>query len=219
MKKTVLSLFAALAVLTALVAHSTAALAGDASALRPPKGYKLAIVEFADLQCPDCARAEPLLEEAARTYKIPIVRYDFPLPKHNWSSDAHIYARWFDTKSKKLGDEYRTYIFKNQPQITPENLRSLTEKFAQDHKLAFPLFVDPRGDLARKVRADFAVGQKVGIQHTPTIYIVSDSTRGTPFVEVVNRDNLFAMIDEMKRQVGGTVTTTASTAKGSKKAQ
>jgi protein-disulfide isomerase len=210
------SIFAALLLVAAL---STAALAGDTSALRPPKGYKLAIVEFADLQCPDCARAEPLLEEAARTYKIPIVRYDFPLPKHNWSSDAHIYARWFDIKSKKLGDEYRSYIFKNQPQITPENLRSYTDKFAKDHKLNFPLFVDPRGELARKVRADFAVGQKVGIQHTPTIYIVSDSTRGTPFVEVVNRDNLFAQIDEMKRQVGGSVTTTASTAKGNKKAQ
>jgi hypothetical protein len=95
----------------------------------------------------------------------------------------------------------------------------MTEQFAKDHKLAFPLFVDPRGELARKVRADFAVGQKVGIQHTPTIYIVSDSTRGAPFVEVVNRDNLFAQIDEMKRQVGGSVTTTASTAKGNKKAQ
>lgn len=216
MKKTLLSLLAALLLLCAL---STAALAGDMSVLRPPKGYKLAIVEFADLQCPDCARAEPLLEEAARTYKIPIVRYDFPLPKHNWSSDAHIYARWFDTKSKKLGDVYRRYIYKNQPQITPENLRSYTEKFAKDNKLVFPLFVDPRGELARKVRADFAIGQKVGIQHTPTIYIVSDSTRGTPFVEVVNRENLFAQIDEMKRQVGGTVTTTASTAKGNKKAQ
>src|SRR4051812_31029295 len=215
MKKTVLSLFAALLLLAAL---STAALAGDTSALRPPKGYKLAIVEFADLQCPDCARAEPLLEEASKAYKIPIVRYDFPLPKHNWSSDAHIFARWFDLKSKKIGDEYRSYIFKNQPQITPENLRTYTDKFAADHKLTMPLFPDPRGELAAKVRADFAVGQKVGIEHTPTIYIVSDSTRGTPFVEVVDRANFFAMIDEMKRQVGGTVTT-ASAGKSPKKSQ
>jgi len=219
MKKSRNPLLAALLVLGALVALSATALAGDTSVLRPPKGYKLAIVEFADLQCPDCARAEPLLEEASRTYKIPLVRYDFPLPKHDWSGDAHVYARWFDTKAKKTGDEYRSYIFKNQPSITRENLRSMTEKFAKDHKLSFPLFVDPRGELAAKVRADFAVGQRVGIQHTPTIYIVSDSTHGTPFVEVVDRTNFFAMIDEMKRQVGGNVTTTASTAKGNKKAQ
>src|SRR3954466_7670801 len=211
MKTTFLFSFAALLLL------SLAAFAGDTSTLRPPKGYKLAIVEFADLQCPDCARAEPLLEEAGKAYKIPMVPYAFPLTKHNWVSDAHIFARWFDTKSKKIGDEYRSYIFKNQPQITPENLRTYTDKFAADHKLTMPLFPDPRGERAAKVRADFAVGQKVGIEHTPTIYIVSDSTRGTPFVEVLDRSNFFQMIDEMKRQVGGSVT--ASNAKPSKKAQ
>jgi protein-disulfide isomerase len=212
MKRSALLLFAALLLLSA------AALAGDTSVLRPPKGYKLAIVEFADLECPDCARAEPLLEEAVRTYKIPLVRYDFPLPKHNWSFDAHVYARWFDTKSKATGEAYRSYIFKNQPSITRDNLRQYTDTFAAQNKLALPLFVDPSGELTAKVKADFATGQRVGIQHTPTIYIVTDSAHGTPFVEVVDRTNFFQMIDEMKRQVGGTVTT-ASTAKGSKKAQ
>ena len=48
--------------------------------LRPPKGAKVAIVVFEDLECPDCARAAPLVLEAAKTYKIPVVRYDFPLP-------------------------------------------------------------------------------------------------------------------------------------------
>ena len=210
-KKTVLSLIAALLLL------AVAAAAGDTSILRPPKGYKLAIVEFADLQCPDCARAEPVIQEALRTYKIPLVRYDFPLPMHNWSFDAHVNARWFDGKSKQVGDAYRSYIYRNQPSITRENLRSFTEKFAKENKLSFPLFVDPRGELAAKVRADYALGQKVGIQHTPTIYIVSDSTKGTPFVEVVDRSQFFQMIDEMKRQVGGSVT--ASTAKPAKKAQ
>ncbi len=201
MKKTALLVFAALFLL------SLAAVAGDTSVLRPPKGYKVAIVEFADLQCPDCARAEPLLEEAVKTYKIPLVRYDFPLPKHNWSFDAHVYARWFDTKSKEIGDAYRSYIFANQISVTPDNLRSMTEKFAADHKLTLPLFVDPSGALAAKVHADFAVGQRVGIQHTPTIYIVTDSTRSAPFVEVVDRSNLFQMLDEAKREAGGTVTT------------
>src|SRR6202522_50583 len=40
-------------------------------ALRPPKGAQVAIVVFEDLQCPDCRRAAPLVEEAARSYKIP----------------------------------------------------------------------------------------------------------------------------------------------------
>ena len=41
-------------------------------ALRPPKGAQVALVVFEDLQCPDCRRAAPLVEEAARTYKIPV---------------------------------------------------------------------------------------------------------------------------------------------------
>src|SRR4029077_10995560 len=69
-------------------------------ALRPPKGAQVALVVFEDLQCPDCRRAAPLVAEAGRTYKIPVVRHDFPLPMHNWSFDAAIIARYFDTVSK-----------------------------------------------------------------------------------------------------------------------
>src|ERR1700752_3313722 len=90
----------------AAIAH-----ARDTRALRPPKGAKVAIVVFEDLQCPDCARAAPLLEEAAKTYKIPLVRHAFPLPMHNWSKDAAIMARYFDTKSKIIGNEFRDYCF------------------------------------------------------------------------------------------------------------
>src|SRR5205085_11152030 len=74
--------------------------------LRPPKGVKVAIVVFEDLQCPDCANAAPLLEEASRTYKIPVVRHDFPLPMHNWSKQAAVTARYFDTHSKNTGNEF-----------------------------------------------------------------------------------------------------------------
>src|SRR6202049_2748953 len=107
-------------------------------ALRPPKGATVAIVVFEDLQCPDCRRAAPLVEEAARTYKIPVVRHDFPLPMHNWSYDAAIIARYFDTRSKQLGNDFRDYIFLHQPEITPPTLRAFAEKFAADRKLDLP---------------------------------------------------------------------------------
>ena len=193
--------------------------AGDTSMLRPPAGSKVAIVVFEDLQCPDCARAYPLLHEAAKQYNIPLVQYDFPLPMHNWSFDAAVNARYFDTKSKKLGDDYRGFIFANQPQITPQNLRGMTERFAADNKVAFPFVVDPNGQLTAKVKADYAIGQRVGIEHTPTIYVVSDSSRGTPFVEVVDRTQLYQLIDQMIKQAGGTATgtKTGSTAPASKK--
>lgn len=176
------------------------ALAGDTSVLRPPKGARVAIIVFEDLQCPDCARAAPLVHEAAKTYKIPLVQYDFPLPQHNWSFDAALNARWFDTKSKDIGDQYRLYIFSHQMEITPDNLRAKTQTFADEHKLTLPTFVDPSGSLAAKVKADYNLGQRVGIIHTPTLYVVSNTSRGTPFVEVVDRDQLYSLIDNMLQE-------------------
>ncbi len=208
----------ALFALVAVLALNLAAFAGDTSVLRPPKGSKVALIVFEDLQCPDCARAAPLLHEAAKKYNIPLVQYDFPLPMHNWSFDAAVNARYFDTKSKQLGDEYRLFIFQNQPQITKDNLRGMTERFADDHKVPLPFVVDPNGDLAAKVRADFQVGQRVGIDHTPTIYVVSDTTRGKPFVEVVDRTQLYQLIDQEQKDAGdSSPSKTASTKSGTKK--
>jgi protein-disulfide isomerase len=192
----------ALLIASCLFLASAAAWAGDTSVLRPPKGSKVAILVFEDLQCPDCARAAPLLHEAAKKYNIPLVQYDFPLPMHNWSFDAAVNARYFDTKSKKLGDDYRLFIFQNQPQITPANLRGMTERFAADNKVTVPFVVDPSGELTAKVKADYALGQRVGLDHTPTIYVVSDTTRGTPFVEVVDRTQLYQLIDKVMKDAG-----------------
>ena len=142
----------------------------DPSALRPPAGARVAIVEFEDLECPDCANANPLLKEAAAKYNIPWVRHDFPLPFHVWSMQAAVNARWFDTKSKKLGDDYRDAVFAAQPSIVDQNgLRQFTEKFAQSHGVALPFAMDPQGKLQAEVKTDYALGQRIGIEHTPTI--------------------------------------------------
>jgi protein-disulfide isomerase len=185
-----------------LLAAAALAWGGDTSFLRPPKGSRVALVVFEDYQCPDCARAAPVLHEAAKKYDIPLVQYDFPLPMHNWSFEAAVNARYFDTKSKKLGDEYRLFIFANQPEITPQNLRGITERFAADNKVALPFIVDPSGELAAKVKADYALGQRIPIEHTPTIFVVSDTTRGTPFVEVVDRTQLYQLIDKVIKEAG-----------------
>jgi len=171
----------------------------DPSALKPPAGARVAIVEFEDMECPDCARANPLLREAAEKYKIPWVRHDFPLPQHAWSFQAAVNARWFDEKAgKKVGDEYRDAIFANQPSFADNSslMNDFTQKFAADHKIAFPFNVDPQGKLAAAVKADYALGQRIGIEHTPTIWVVTSESKGAPFVEVVDRTKLFQLIDQ-----------------------
>jgi protein-disulfide isomerase len=169
----------------------------NAAALRPPTGARVAIVEFEDLECPDCAQANPVIKEAIEKYRIPWVRHDFPLPFHTWSFQAAVDARWFDTKSKHLGDEFRDATFAAQPTIhSQDELNAFAQKFAADHKLAFPFVVDPQGRLAQLVKADSDLGQSVGIQHTPTIWVVTNRTSGSPFVEVIDRSRLFTLIEE-----------------------
>jgi protein-disulfide isomerase len=169
-------------------------------ALRPPKGAPVAIVVFEDLECPDCARAAPLVEEAARTYKIPVVRHDFPLQMHPWAYDAAVLARFFDTRSKAMGNEFRDTVFRHQLEITKDNLRAFAEKFAAAHKVDLPFVVDPEGKLAKLIEADKAAGNELRLQHTPTLYVVSNKRSGTPFVEVVDRSQLFQLIDTMKKE-------------------
>ncbi len=189
------------AALPTLVLLCLPLLAQDApEALRPPKGAQLAIVVFEDLQCPQCGRVAPLLVQASHTYKIPLVQHDFPLPLHNWSFEAAVLARYFDTHSKEIGNAFRDTVFAHQLEISPQNLRGFADKFAADHKLALPFVVDPDGKLAALVRADKDLGMSLHIAHTPTIWVVSNKRTGKPYVEVTDTSQLYVMIDAMKKE-------------------
>jgi len=171
------------------------------SVLRPPKGSQVAIVVFEDLECPMCARMAPVVEQAAKTYKIPEVRHDFPLgPAHPWSHQAAVMARYFDTHSKALGNEFRDYIFASQIEINLQNLRTYFEKFAAAHKVDLPYVIDPGGKLAALVDADHELGKAIKLEHTPTIYIVSSRNPKRPFVEVKDNSQLYATIDAMMKE-------------------
>jgi len=207
-----------LVVLLMLVALSRVGFSADGSSLKPPPGAKVAVVVFEDLECPDCARAYPLVWDVANAHHIPVVLHDFPLSKHPWSFEAAIYARYFDTKSQKLGNDFRGYIYKNQPQISLENLRQYVQKFADDNKVPLPFAVDPQGTLKAKVQADYALGQRIGLEHTPTIFVVGNGGPSTPFVEVVDRSQLTEIIEDMQRKAGPDAPEKPVTAKRHKKA-
>jgi len=184
-----------------LMMVSARLLAADASVLKPPPGAKVAIVMFEDLECPDCANAYPLVWEAADAHKIPVVLYDFPLPRHNWSFEAAIWARYFDakdTREAKIGNQFRRYIFANQKQITKKNLQQWVQRFGDEHKIAIPFAKDPDGKLTEKVKADYALGQRIGVEHTPTIWVVGNGGVSQPLVEEVkDREKLGQMIEDM----------------------
>ena len=169
----------------------------DTSALHPPAGSRVAIVEFGDLECPACGHANPLLKEAAAKYKIPWIRHDFLIPSHVWSRTAAMNARWFDTQGGGLGDQYRDEVFASQSSIyNMMMLSQFTSKFASDHKVAMPFAIDPQGKLAALIEADNDLAKRMGLNLTPTIFIVTANSKGAPFVHVENVDrDLYTTID------------------------
>lgn len=188
-------------ILGILAAFSVSAGAADASVLKPPPGARVAIVMFEDLECPDCANAYPVVWDAANAHKIPVVLHDFPLPRHSWSFDAAVWARYFDTKdtsTQKAGNEFRRFIFANQRQITKDNLQQWVQKFGDENKITVPFSQDPDGSLTAKVKADYVLGQRIGVEHTPTIWVVGNGGVSQPLVEEVrDRAQLNQMIEDM----------------------
>ena len=193
-----------LAAALALLLATSLAWSADTSMLKAPQGSKVAIIVFEDLECPQCARAAPILHEASKKYGIPLVQHDFPLRQHPWSLEAAINARYFDTVSLKTGDEYRLWVFENQNIITKQSLRNMTEKWASDHKLTLPFVVDPSGALAAKVEADRSMGARIPLDHTPTIYIINDSGHGPSVTELSDLNQLYQTLDMVVKEAGTT---------------
>ena len=166
----------------------------DTSMVRAPKGVRVAIYDFEDLECPACAHAFPIVHEAAAHYNVPIVRHDFPLNMHVWSRDAAVYARYVqDTISPAAAEEFRGSVFAHQQQIaSKEDLQAYTQKYFQDHGRTLPFVIDPTGKLAREVEADYELGQKVGLTQTPTIFVVTQKG----FTQVKDVNNIYSILDD-----------------------
>lgn len=175
----------------------------DASILKPPPGAKIALVEFMDLECPVCGHDNPIIKDAVAKYHVPWVHYDFPLPQHPWAFQAAVYAHWFASKNEPLGNEFRNYVYANQPSIeTQSDLRNWTEKFAKMHGMALPFVIDPQGILTAQVKASQALGNRMGIQYTPTLWVVTnDYSHGRNYVQVTNFNDLYTMLDQAEARV------------------
>lgn len=193
------------------------ALAADGSSLKPPAGARVAIVVFEDLECPTCARTFPLVWEVSKARNVPLVLRDYPLPNHTWSFDAAVYARYFDTHSQKLGDDFRAFIYKSQVNVTRQNLRLFAQKYADDNKVPMPFVIDPEGKLKAKVKEDYDLGQRISIAHTPTIFVLgAGGTGSTPYQEVTDPNQLSQIVEDMQKKYPAPAAPVKKTVKGTK---
>jgi protein-disulfide isomerase len=172
----------------------------DTSMFKPPAGARVAVVEFEDLECPACSHAFPIVHSAVAHYKIPLVRHDFPLQQHLWSFDGAIWARYLQDKvNPEVANEYRGAVFAAQAGInSKDDLLGFTRHFFQTHNLQIPFVPDPTGQLANEVKADRAIGERMGLQHTPTIVVCS----AKEWVQVTDVSQLYQTIEQVMAHAG-----------------
>jgi protein-disulfide isomerase len=188
-----------------LFAAPPAFAAADGARLDLPTGADVAIVVFEDLQCPDCAKAHPLILEAAKATGAPLAIRDFPLARHAWSFPAAILARHFSFESREAGLDFRSFVFLNQALIRPENLRQAAEQFAKDRGVSLPENVDPNGRLQELVQADQTLGRLIGVEYVPLILVIAPGDRGSRFVEVKDPAELQAAVTKLRTESRGRV--------------
>ena len=184
--------------------HAQAAAGGqgdpfrDTAVLKLQPGQRAAIYEFEDLECPACAHAFPIVHAAVDRYKIPLIRHDFPLPQHTWSRRAAITARYLQDKvSPELAEQYRRDVFANQTSIlSPDDLQNFTRGWFPKHNQQMPFVMDPSGRFAAEVQADETLGQRIGLIHTPTIFVLAPHG----WTQVVDVSQLYSVIDQALAQ-------------------
>lgn len=182
----------------------------DTSMLKLPAGVHVAILDFDDLECPACAHAFPITHTAIEHYKIPLIHHDFPLQMHKWSRDAAVTARYLlDKVSPDVSEEFRRDVFASQNSISSkDDLDQFTRKWFTTHKQQMPFVIDPTGRFAAEVQADYTLGERLGVQQTPTIIVL----RPHGWTQVMDVTQLYSVIDAALAETPAKLTPAAHTA-------
>lgn len=143
---------------------------GD-SAILGPKDALVTIVEFVDFQCPYCARFHPLVLEALKAYpdKVKAVIKNFPLPFHKEAIPAAKAALAAGEQGKYW--EMANAILMDNSNLNEKAYRGLAKKIGLDSAKFQKDIKEKDGLWQGHIQKDIALGNKIDVRGTPTIYI------------------------------------------------
>jgi protein-disulfide isomerase len=147
------------------------------------------IVEFSDYQCPFCARVNPTLDRVRQTYgdRVRIVFKDYPLPNHAQAPKAAEAARCAGDQNKYW--EMHDALFANQRALEEPSLKQAARAIGIDGA-KFDQCLDS-GKWAAAVRSGNELGERMGVNSTPTLYI-----NGRALIGAMPFENFKSIIDE-----------------------
>lgn len=148
------------------------------------------IVEYADLECPSCARMQQYLEsDFMPKYgsKVRVVFKEFPLPMHEWSRFGAIANECGYQMDASKFVPYRTLIFQHQSdvdavQANSAQVRDLLLSYGQQvglDRARLGVCYDSQASKGR-VDAGRQEGEDLGVNQTPTFYIDGRPFAGPP---------------------------------------
>jgi len=159
----------------------------------PAKGPAKAavmVVDFSDMQCPHCQKAEPTVEQLlAQEPDVHFVFQNFPLPAHNWAEKA---AGYVDCVGRASNDAVWMFIqktFEEQANITETNvdekLKAIATASGVNGGEAAVCAVKP--ETKARIQASIALGKAVGVTGTPALFINGRMVGGGAPVDMLKK--------------------------------
>ena len=161
-----------------------------------PANAPVTIVEYADLQCPTCARMHDFLETKLVPHygnKIRIVFKEYPLPMHDWSFTAAIADQCAFEINPSTYVPLRSAIFRSQQLINITNLRDTLLSYGEQvglDRVQLAGCLDSKASLPR-IQRDMAEAKRIEVTSTPTLFI-----NGRMMVGLPSEDAYYQAIDE-----------------------
>ncbi len=153
-------------------------------------GAPVTVVEFGDFQCPYCKQeAATVRTQLMQAFPgdVQLFYMDYPLASiHPYARSAAVLGRCIYSQNNGSFWAYHDWIFEHQDEITPENLREKTLDFAKTDKNLSPGTLTACAvsqQAGSEVDRSVALGEKLGINATPTLFVNGRRMVGTVSLE------------------------------------
>jgi protein-disulfide isomerase len=141
-----------------------------------PADARVTVVEFADFQCPFCARASGPLRKLRTQFPsdVRLIYKHFPLDMHPLARPA----AGLSVLAARSGRFWTVYaaLFQASPSLSPDAVREAARQAGLDWDHLSPALDSP--EVRQRIDADIALGKSVGLEGTPTLFVNGRQYRG-----------------------------------------